>query len=414
MSEASIPLPRREGLGEGERIRNMLDFVLLQKQLSEMVFDQKSARRTRGDKIFIARETLDKWSNQWKELAEKIARSRTSWLLADEIRAPFHLPAPLPACPQEITVVATDGSQIFPDRHELSSCHLINIGVVMLHYGTGERPVLTNYPRLFYRDQETYRDWNGKRIPVNSEIISALRGSLEIEQLAQLADQAAREHRTGIGLTDGTLILWNLEAKPKDFQQEILNFYLTSFEQLRRQNIPFIGYISQPRSADFINVLRVALCPEFPTNCDQCPHTEKDELPCEPIAGVNDAGLFSAILHKGERSAVFKSQSAILSAYGIHAVYFFYLHVGAEVVRIEIPKWVAYDPKLLDFVHAAAYDQAQKGQGYPVSLSEAHEQAVIRGNEREQFYRILGNFYVREGLPVNISRKSFKKRNVNI
>lgn len=393
----------------------MLDFVLLQQQINKMVLEQKSAHRTYNEKVSIAQETLEKWSDQWKELVEKIAQSRTSWLLADEIHEPFHTYYPLPSCPQEITVVATDGSQIFPDRHELSSCHLINIGAVVLHYGTGERPLLISRPRLFYRDQDTYRDWNGRRIPLSPEIISALRGALEIEQLAQFAEQASQEHRKLIGLTDGTLILWNLEGKPKDFQREILNLYLTSFEQMRLLQIPFMGYISQPGSADVINVLRVALCPEYPTNCDQCPYKDNDpELPCEPIAGVTDAILFATLLNKGERSSVFKSQSAILSEYGIHAVYFFYLHIGAEIVRIEIPKWVAHDPKHLEFVHAVAYDQAQKGQGYPVSLSEAHEQAVIRGNEREQFYRILENFYVREGLPVNISRKSFKKRNISI
>ncbi len=392
----------------------MLDFVSLQQQLSEMVLEQKTVRRTYQEKLSLARETLYAYADHWKELAEKIAQSRTSWLLAEEIQEPFHSRHRLPDTPEQMTVLATDGSQIFPDRHELSSCYLINIGVVVLHYGTGERPILRSRPQLFYREQDTYRDWSGKRIPVSPEIISALRGAFEIEQLAEYADQAAREQRRAIGMSDGTLILWNLEGKPKDFQREILNFYLTSFEQLKRLNIPFIGYISQPRSADVLNVLRVALCPEHPTNCDQCPHTELDERPCEPVAGLTDAHLFSTLLHTGERSTVLKSQSAILSEYGHHAVYFFYLNAGPEIVRIELPKWVAHDTALLDFVHGMAYNQAEKGQGYPVSLSEAHEQAVIRGNEREQFYRILEDFYVREGLPVTISRKSMKKRNVSI
>ena len=305
--------------------------------------------------------------------------------------------------------------QIFPDRHELSACHLINIGTVVLYYGTGERPILTSHPLLFHKDQDMYREWNGNRIPFNGEMISSLRGALEIQELAKFAEDAANERRTVVGLTDGTLILWNLEGKPKNFQREILNFYLSSFEQLKVLRIPFMGYISQPGSADVVNVLRVALCPEHPTNCDRCPYrNDENELPCEPIAGVTDAILFASILRKGERSSVFKSRSEILQEYGSHTVYFFYLHVGWEIVRIEIPRWVADTPEFLDVVHTIAYDQAEKGQGYPVSLSEAHEQAVIRGNEREQFYRIIEQLYVREGLRVRISRKSFKKRNVNI
>lgn len=393
----------------------MLDFVSLQKQMAEMVIEQKSARRSYDDKITIARETLEYWSDHWKELVDKIAQSRTSWLIADEIHEPIRNSFPLPACPSQMTAIATDGSQIFPDRHELSSCHLINIGIVVLHYGTGERPILISRPRLFYRDKEIYRDWNGRRIPVTPEVISALRGALEIEELAKFAKQATHEQCTAVGLTDGTLILWNLEGKPRDFRQEILRFYLTSFEQMKGMQVPLMGYISQPGSADVINVLRVALCPQHPTNCDQCPYKGGDpELPCEPIAGVTDAILFSQILRKGERSPAFKSNSAILSEYGVHAIYFFYLNVGREIVRIEIPKWVVQNPRLLEFIHTTAYDQADKGQGYPVSLSEAHEQAVIRGNEREQFYRLLEKLYIREGLSVTMSRKSLKKRSVNI
>jgi hypothetical protein len=393
----------------------MLDFVSLQKQLNEMVLEQKSARRSYSEKVTIAQETLACWSERWRELVDKIEKSRTSWLLAADIREPLHRSYPLPTCPKQMTTIATDGSQIFPDRHELSACYLINIGSVVLHYGTGERPVLTSRPILFYRDRDTYREWNGKQISVSGEIISAQRGSLEIQELAALSEQAVKQQRKVVGLMDGTLILWNLEGKPRNFQQEILHNYLTSFDLMKSYQVPFMGYISQPGSADVINVLRVGLCPEHPTNCDKCPYKGKErELPCEPIEGITDAALFATVLQDGERSPIFKSSSTILDEYGIHTIYFLYLNVGTEIARIEIPQWVSQHPALVDFVHATAYDQAEKGQGYPVSLAEAHEQAIIRGNERDQFYRLLEQLYVRQGLQVNISRKAIKKRRVSI
>ena len=37
-----------------------------------------------------------------------------------------------------------------------------------------------------------------------------------------------------------------------------------------------------------------------------------------------------------------------MSCYGDHAVYFCYVHVGAEVVRVEFPAWVGKDNELLD------------------------------------------------------------------
>lgn len=393
----------------------MLDFISLQQQLTDMVGEQKFIHRHHIDKIELARNALEEWASRWRELATKATKGRTSWLLATDIQTPLDRRFSLPVCPSQITAIATDGSQIFPDRHEFSSCHLINIGSVVLHYGSAERPFLSSQPLLFFRDDDIHRDWNGKRIAVNEEMISALRGAFEIRKLAELVAQAVREHRKTIGIVDGTLILWKLEGKPRPFQQEILHYYLHAFEQMKLVHAPIMGYISQPASADLINVLRVGLCPENPVNCDKCPYKGKQsELPCEPIEGVTDAMLLATMLEHGDRSAVFKSASTILSEYGEHAVYFFYTHVGPEIVRIEIPKWVAEQSELLNFVHAVAYSQAQKGQGYPVSLAEAHEQAIIRSHERGQFYRILEQMYVREGLPVNVSRKILKKRNVSI
>jgi hypothetical protein len=393
----------------------MLDFALLQQQLNAMVFEQHAVRRDFTQKIALAREQLEYWSGRWEALGQKIKESRTSWLLAADIREAFHHFSSPPSLPSLITVIATDGSQVFPDRHEFVDCYLVNIGTVVLHYGSGERPTLTSRPRLFYHPHEITRDWSGKRVPVTAEVVSAQRGALEIQELAVQAEHAAMEQRPVIGLTDGTLILWNLEGKPHQFQQDILTTYLGSFDLMKSYQAPLMGYISRPGSTDVINVLRVGLCPENPANCDRCPYKGKEpELPCEPIEGVTDADLFEGLLQPGERSPVYQSQSAILEKYAGHAIYFFYLHVGAEIARIEIPRWIAYNQALLDLVHTAAYDQAQKGQGYPVSLAEAHEKAIIRGNEREQFFRLLEQLYVRQGLKVSLSRKFLKKRNVSI
>ena len=391
----------------------MLDFASLQKQLNAMVFDQTSVRRRFADKLTHAQATLTEWSARWQELGERAEESRTSWLIATNLREPLAQRHPLPACPPQMTAIATDGSQIFPDRHELAACYLLNIGVVVLHYGTGERPTLTNQPRLFYSEREMSQDWNGERLPINEELISARRGVLEVQELARRATPFGEAGRQTVGFSDGSLILWTLEKKA--YKKDVLQAYLQSFEQLRAAQIPIMGYISRPQGADVINVLRVGLCPETMVNCDHCPYKGKaPELPCEPIKGVSDAALFAGMLAPGERSAVFRSKSTILDEYGPHAISFCYLHVGAELVRLEIPQWVADNPALLAFAHAAAHDQAHKGQGYPVSLAEAHEQAIIRGNEREQFYRLLEQLYVRQGLEVNFSRKSLKKRIVGI
>ncbi len=54
---------------------------------------------------------------------------------------------------------------------------------------------------------------------------------------------------------------------------------------------------------------------------------------------------------------------------------------------MEVPEWVARRKDLLDLTHALVLDQCRRGQGYPVALSEAHEQAVVTGSGQR---RVLG------------------------
>jgi hypothetical protein len=119
----------------------------------------------------------------------------------------------------------------------------------------------------------------------------------------------------------------------------------------------------------------------------------------------------------GERSPVFTSRgqkkgfSRILEQYEDDDwIDFFYLNVDQEIARIEIPAWVGRDPALVDRVHAICFDQACKGRGYPVALAEAHEQAIVRGADREAFLNCLRRSFVRAEMRVNGTRKAFAKR----
>ncbi len=388
----------------------MLRLTELQRQIEVMVRGERQRQETLALRLSRARKELRGRSSDWKDLRAKTERSRTSWLLAGPA-GPLASVFPAPSRQRELTVVATDGSQIFPDRHAVSSCYLINIGRVAIHYGSGERPLMDSVPLLFYRQEDLYESWGGRSVVVDREAVAARRNLLEIEALRDLALRFGAEGRTVVALVDGSLILWPLEGKPSDFRSFYLRRFLSSMDELHRARLPVASYISSPRSADVINALRVGLCPEESPDCDHCPYRPLPQpLPCSPVEEVTDQMLFSRLLGKGERSQVFLSSSQILGEYGPHRVAFFYLGAGLEVARVEVPLWVAEDRELLDLVHAVVADQVEKGGGYPVTLSEAHEQAVVRGEERELFYRILRDTLVRGGLQVHTSRKSSRKR----
>jgi hypothetical protein len=98
-----------------------------------------------------------------------------------------------------------------------------------------------------------------------------------------------------------------------------------------------------------------------------------------------------------------------LDDYGEHRISAFYLDSGRETVRIEVPEWVAKNPEMLDMVHAVCFDQASKGRGYPIALSEAHEHAVVRGPERSMFYQAIERSFVKHGAKVSYSMKRRSK-----
>ena len=84
--------------------------------------------------------------------------------------------------------------------------------------------------------------------------------------------------------------------------------------------------------------------------------------------------------------------------------------MGDEIARIEMPRWVARDENLLNLVHSLVLDQCRRGQGYPVALSEAHEQAVVTAADRENFWQLVESSLIEEKLPSVSSAKSRSKR----
>ena len=60
--------------------------------------------------------------------------------------------------------------------------------------------------------------------------------------------------------------------------------------------------------------------------------------------------------------------------------------------------------------HSLIMEQCRRGQGYPVAISEAHEQAVINGADRQLFKQMITEVLERQGLPTYSSEKERAKR----
>jgi len=391
-----------------------LDLSKVIDQITVMVASLKSHRDERAERLHHAVDILHSQSNNLEQLAKKIEASKTTWLVAQPVAPVDRRYQPKPV-PSEFTVFATDGSHIDVDRHQPAHCYLINIGSVVFHYGSHPDAILESIPHLYATEEELslVQPGNQRREqPVEGALLGIKRSVEECRQLAALAS-GIQQTDTALGLIDGSLILWNLEAYP-EFVNDILleKGFLSYLEQIRKlnldRNIPVASYISYPRSTDVVNALRVALCPRETVDSDRCSECKTRE--CDFIAGVRDRELFSALLASGEKSALFISPSNIQKRYGNHLIHFFYLKLDDEIARIEVPQWVAQDENRLNLVHTLVLDQCRRGQGYPVALSEAHEKAVITGADRENFWQMVESSLIAEHLPMLGSAKSRSKR----
>ncbi len=70
---------------------------------------------------------------------------------------------------------------------------------------------------------------------------------------------------------------------------------------------------------------------------------------------------------------------------------------------------MAEDKGLLDLVHTLIFDQAKKGNGYPAALIEAHEQAVVKGKDRDFFFELIREALIKSDFKVTVSRKGLSK-----
>lgn len=297
------------------------------------------------------------------------------------------------------SVISVDGSQIYPDKHEGTPCYLVNIGEVIIRYGQPKKPVtLNSEPHLF----------TGRNRELFESTIDGVNCKRQELELTAGLKKSILEQKYGakniILLFDGSLIFWHLEAKEQELRCYI-DVYLDLLDQMYHACIPFASYMSLPKSRELSNVLRLALAG----------FKAENEEKAQVIDHIIDTTVAHFYLTPNTRSIVFKNNNSIVKEYPPHLVpYFFYIHVGTEIGRVEIPAWIAQKHEYVDLIASVVLDQAIKGNGYPIVIAEAHEQAVVKGTDREFFYQLIAKAAVEQKRSILKSKKSSRKRRIGI
>ena len=201
------------------------------------------------------------------------------------------------------------------------------------------------------------------------------------------------------------MIFWALDPQ-REQDQQFLATYLAILEGFYQKGIPYAGYVSYPSSKDLINVLKLYAVGFQDSLLDTIPAS---------LGGLTDIDIVQWYVPEGYRSQLFESKAALCYMYPAHLKpYFCYINVGKEIVRIELPAWIALQEDKMDQICGILYDQALKGRGYPVGLFEAHEQAVIKQQDRQYFYHALAMMSTQSSGKYAFSQKSLKKRSVDL
>ena len=280
----------------------------------------------------------------------------------------------------EYFVCSIDGSQIYPDRHQGISCYLLNTGCVQFYYGNSSWVKLDSEPQVYFADSLESLD---------PDMINCKRNEFELKKgLDVMLNSGVLSDLPALFLIDGSIIFWHLQSKPEEVKNQFLGAYLGILDQFYKNNILFAGYISLPKSKGGIE-----------QNLDY----------------IVDSDIISMFLKTNSRTELFFSDSTVCKYYPNYLKpNFFYIDLGNEIARIEVPSYIAQDSQKLKKVIDIVIDQSSKGKGFPVCLSEAHEQAVVKAADREFFYNLLCKITQEHGQVYTQSQKSLKKRFVNI
>lgn len=373
----------------------MLELRRLVDQVDAMGEEIARRRVDYAQLIASARDALQRFDLADDALIAKIERAKSqdsTWRgarpLGDHLNARV-IPAD---APEDVSLIAVDGSQIYPDRHGPALYFLINIGVIVLRQGTGEAPLVATRPQLFYREEDLYNE--------DLELLhpQAINDQRELEEMRELARWAAAERkhwgddldRLILAMTDGPLLTWTREEQKGEAKargQARIEAYLRAMAAIQATGAIPLGYVARPRSANVLRLLHVAQLPDS--------EITQANVRASRYQALTDTALF-ADLRPNERSALFSSTAQANEQdfrRAGQAIAFFYLNVSRHeheprIARVDIPIWATRLEGMVDRVHRAIYQDAE-GSGYPYVLIRAHELALVTYQERQELESML-------------------------
>ncbi len=381
-----------------------VNYLQIQRQINEKCSSAGERQLILDDRLARARALLAQHAASLDELRERVeqAASREASLrcaapLLENLTAAIAVPEST-ALP---LLLAADGSQVNPSRHDPIEFAVINIGIFRIQPSGGVIPAEETASELYL-----FEDLDNPLTPLTEEVVALKRDLSERRMLARRAEAESGSFAI-LTLTDGPLELYREPRENRQFDQ-LFREYLQVLERMAQMNVITAGYVDKPASDLVVRLLELTLYP-----IEQARDAQRDR----PLAGVRDHHLYAGLLQPGQRSAVFAIQSPGSSRFGNYNLNlmpcFFYLNTAqgkdSMLARVEIPRWVALRPALVDMLHAALLQQCRQtgSQPYPYALHRAHEIALVSREEKEQIQAMITR--AMRGAGLEVGEKSAKQ-----
>jgi hypothetical protein len=381
-----------------------------------------------GDLETMARTTARRYELRQARLAEAqqtLAEYRTNWTavtqaltLAQErgddkhyrSARPFDHTHPLDAAidapppPARATLIATDGSQIMPDRHAAYLYYLINVGGIVYHHGTATAPETFAIPKIVYPQDDELDTFND-----SSGTVSIKRDLAEIATLARQSFHHRHDCDLTLAILDQRLLYWPIggagiadNAAVTDWGEQMTG--------IRQAGALLCGYIDRPGTTAVITLLKSLTAvtdPHFNWRTLGTPKASQ---------GLTDRDLFGQLLAPGQRSKLFVNVSPPNETFAkqdaANEVCFFYINPGAQpgqIARVDIPRWVAEKEESVTAVHALIVDQCRLLGDYPYVIARADEMAVVGRQDASELNFMIDIIMERHGLRSDITAKQGSK-----
>jgi hypothetical protein len=268
--------------------------------------------------------------------------------------------------------IGIDGSQIYPDPRRL------------VPFSWVEALAFEKITGIIYREAKDISDHLldcGDNYPLQRDLVDLSRQCLEVTVARKVCESKKGRY---VVILDGCMVPWFEHSRKRTrVVNELIQTYFADLDGCRPSLL--VSVISNPKSRAVVNLIRLL----------QATSTAPF-LPAK--SGIRDRDIVLSLCCDGERTALFECRNGPSTQFSSlsNSLYFFYLRVKNQILRVELPGWVGENQENINLIHSSILVDCA-GIQYPYTLAQAHNQVVIREDLANQIRDRADLAYLREG-----------------